>query len=452
MTKGIFPLLLDAHRARTQGPEAIALRQRGRLAEMVSYARAHSPYYSDLYRHLPPRVEDPTILPVTDKKQLMAHFDELVTDRHVTMEQVRAFSAKPDLIGERFLERYTALATSGTSGVPGVFVWDGRSMAVTTVLALRMLREWLRVSDVFKLVTRGGRITMVCATGGHYAEAVVGARLQQQRGENRVQVLPAHAPLAEMVAQINRFRPDILVPYASVGTLLAGERIAGRLQITPALVVLSAEGLPESGYQKISHAFDVTARYIYAATECPFMSYSCDHGWLHVNSDWVILEPVDAEYRPTPAGTMSHTVLISNLANQVQPILRYDLGDRILQRADPCPCGSALPAIRVEGRTGDLLTFSTERGESVTIPALMFEVVDSVNVELFQIVQASSTRLRVRLRLAASANADRVWQAVHTEITRVLRDRGLAHVTVERAEEPPEQSAGGKYRAVIPAS
>ena len=37
-----------------------------------------------------------------------------------------------------------------------------------------------------------------------------------------------------------------------------------------------------------------------------------------------------------------------------------------------------------------------------------------------------------------------------TEITRLLAKHRLDHVTVERAEESPEQSPGGKYREVIP--
>ena len=143
-------------------------------------------------------------------------------------------------------------------------------------------------------------------------------------------------------------------------------------------------------------------------------------------------------------------MLISNLANRVQPILRYDLGDRILQRPDPCPCGNRLPTIRVEGRTADLLTFFNRRGEQVSIPALMFEVVDAMGVAQFQIVQTTPAILRGRVQPAAGADPDRVWQAVHAEIARVLEQHGLGDVTVERAEEPPAQSPGGKYRAVIP--
>ena len=50
----------------------------------------------------------------------------------------------------------------------------------------------------------------------------------------------------------------------------------------------------------------------------------------------------------------------------------------------------------------------------------------------------------------AGADSDTVWRAVRAEVTRVLAERGLRHVTVERGDEVPEQSAGGKYRQIIP--
>ncbi len=258
--------------------------------------------------------------------------------------------------------------------------------------------------------------------------------------------------MPEMVEQLNRFQPALLAPYASMGALLASEQEAGRLHIKPVLVVLSAEGLPEGEYDRIARAFDTKVRHSYAASECPFLSYSCEHGWLHVNSDWVMLEPVDAEYRPVPPGERSHTVLVSNLANRVQPILRYDLGDSVLERPDACPCDNPLPAIRVQGRSSEVLTFPSPSGERVTVAPLVFATAaDRVpGVDIFQMVQTSPTSLRVRLRAAPDTDPDHVWQAVRAEITHLLAQRELGHITVERADESPEQSPGGKYRTIIP--
>jgi phenylacetate-CoA ligase len=451
MNGSALGLLRDARRARKGGPDAIVRRQRARLAELITFARTSSPYYRELYRGLPERVEDSTLLPVTSKQQLMPRFDEWVTDRDVSSEQVRAFVENPELIGERFLGRYTVATTSGTTGTRGIFLMDARSLTVTSVLALRMLGDWLNAGDVLRILLGRGRLAMVMATGGHFASTVASARLWR-RFPKGVLALSAHTPLPELVAKLNRFRPAILTPYASMGALLASEQQAGRLHINPVLVVLSAEGLALPEYDRIARTFHATVRHSYAATECPFLSYSCAENWLHVNSDWVILEPVDAAYHPTPPGIQSHTVLITNLANRVQPILRYDLGDSVLQRVDPCPCGNPLPAIRVQGRAADVLTFPTAQGTRVAVVPLAFSnVMDcTAGIELWQIVQTAPTELRVRLRVAAGADHKQVWQTVHTEVTRLLADHGLDQITLERAAESPEQSTGGKYREVIP--
>ena len=451
MRDGLTWKLREAFASRQ--PEKVAERQRARLAEIVTFARTNSLYYRELYRDLPERVEDVTLLPVTGKTKLMARFDDWVTDREVTIEKTRAFVDNPNLIGQRFLAKYTALTTSGTTGAPGIFLLDDRAMAVTTALMLRLLSAWLDFGDIVRIIAGRGRLAMVNAMGGHFASAVAATRLRRRRG-NRVRVFPVHMPLQRMVAELNQFRPVLLAPYASFGALLASKQEAGHLRIKPVLLVLSAEGLPLREYDRIAHAFNAKVRHSYAATECAFISYSCEHKWLHVNSDWLALEAVDADYRPTPPGQESHTALVTNLANRVQPVLRYDIGDSVLQRPDPCPCGNPLPAIRVHGRTAEVLTFSTPNGEKVIIAPLVFVTLgDRIRgIELFQIVQTTPTSLRVRLHLGAGTDPDHVWEALHTEIRRLLNAHALEHIRVERAEEPPEPFPGGKYRRVVPLS
>lgn len=445
----ILSLWWDARRARNKGPAAIAERQRRRLAEIVRYARSRSPYYGELYRDLPEELGEPAALPVTSKKQLMSRFDDWTTDREVTYDKVRVFVDDPEQIGERFLEKYTIATTSGTTGLPGVFLMDDFSMRVTSVLATRMLTSWLGLRDLLRIVARRGRMSMVMASGGHYASTVAAARLQKSRGA-RLQVLSVHMPLGELVARLNEFQPALLAAYASVAALLANEQKAGRLHINPVLMALSAEGLPPSEYDRIAKVFATTVGNSYASTECPFLSYGCEHRWLHVNSDWVMVEPVDVDHRPTPPDEQSHTVLISNLANRIQPILRYDLGDSVVQRPDPCPCGNPLPAIRVQGRAGDVMTLTTAEGRPVAIPPLALELDDIPGIDLYQIVQKSITSLEVRLNLATGADPNVAWEAVRARLAELLARHNLDNVTIVRTEMPPEKSPGGKHRLIIP--
>ena len=139
----------------------------------------------------------------------------------------------------------------------------------------------------------------------------------------------------------------------------------------------------------------------------------CDEGSFHVNTDWYLFEPVDERYQPVPAGMTSHTVLVTNLANRVQPLIRYDLGDRVEVATAPCPCGSVLPAVKVEGRTNDVLTFESPEGRAVRIlPLALATVVEETpGVHRFQAIGAGPRTLTVRLEAEEGADPDEVWTA-----------------------------------------
>lgn len=451
MNENIFWLWRDVRRARKQGLDAIKQRQRERLADIVSFASVNSPYYRELYQGLPERVENPILLPVTDKKKLMARFDDWSTDSQVTLEKVRPFIENPDLFGKQFLGKYLVITTSGTTGTHGIFLVDNHSLSVIGPLFLSMISDWLNPHDVRRFIRSSGRIGLVLASGTPTATGVSITHFASRLGKS-LQALSVRAPLPELVAGLNEFQPAFVISYGTVMKLLASEQEAGRLHIKPVMALVTAEGLALDEYDHIAEVFNTKVGNLYASSECPFMSYCCEQKWLHVNADWVVLEPVDTDYQPTPPGEQSHTVLISNLANRVQPFLRYDLGDSILQRPDPCPCGNPLPAIRVQGRAADMLTFPMVGGGQIILPPLLFgtSVYHISGIEQFQIVQTTPTILRIRLRLESGADPERVWQSLHNNVTRLLSGHKLGHVTVERAEEPPEQSPGGKYREVIP--
>ena len=435
----------------SQRTEKVPEQQRERLADMVAFARAESPYYRELYQRLPERVEDPTLLPVTDKKKLMARFDEWVTDREVTLEKVRAFIGDKDRIGEKFLGKYLIAATAGTTGTPGIFVLDDYQVKVGKAASGQAFRQWLSYRDFLRMLFRGMRMAVVHAKGHYMSNVTVNLMRRSSRLAARItRDYSVHAPIPELVRELNGFRPVLLGSYASVASLLTAEQEEGRLRIEPVLIIVTAEGLAEQEYGRIAKAFGAKVGNVWGSTEISGVAYSCDQGWLHVMDEWVVVEPVDAKYRPSPPGEPSHTVLVSNLANRVQPILRYDLGDSVLVRPDSCPCGNKRTAIKVQGRSSQILELSKDGGEKVRIPPLALELSDIPGVELSQVVQTSPTALKVRLRLSSNADAEGAWKTATTELETVLRDRGLGHVRVERTEEEPKQNPGGKIPTVIP--
>jgi hypothetical protein len=124
----------DAYRAGREGGEDIARRQRQRLRDLVAYARTCSPYYKQLYRHVPEPVSNISQLPVMTKAELMRQFDRWVTDPAVTRASVEAFLADPGNIGSDHLQRYVVCTNSGATGIPAILLHDHTALLVYNVV------------------------------------------------------------------------------------------------------------------------------------------------------------------------------------------------------------------------------------------------------------------------------------------------------------------------------
>jgi phenylacetate-CoA ligase len=108
------------------------------LRNLRDYAYAHSPFYQQFHQGL--TGAPPQELPVLTKAIMMEHFDELVTDRAIRLEEAKTHMR--NLTGdERFLGRYWVNATSGSSGHPGIFLFN-RAEWITVLASFARAREW----------------------------------------------------------------------------------------------------------------------------------------------------------------------------------------------------------------------------------------------------------------------------------------------------------------------
>lgn len=448
---------LDAWRAEREGPPGIARRQHRRLATLVAHARTRSPFYARLYRDLPDDAPL-TALPPVSKPELMASFDDWVTNPTIRRAGVDAVLADPSLVGRPYRGGYFVCTTSGTTGRPGVFVYDPGALTVYRALSIaRIDRHWAPPAQWPALLRRGMRWAAVVGTGGHFAGAgwMEAERRRSTWRRRAYRVFSVQQPIKKITAELDSFDPAILTTYPSALDLLATEQRQGRLSIAPVVIESSGESLLPDVRRRAAAAFGCPVREAYAASECILMAFGCDEGWAHVNADWVVLEPVDADRGATPPGEASHTVLLTNLANLVQPIIRYDLGDSIVVRPDPCPCGVNLPAIRVSGRQDDVMHLPGEGGRLVdVVPLAIGMVVDQTpGVVRCQLVQTARATVRLRLDADPAHDVDAVWPALLGRLREYLAGQGIADVELVRTDEPPEQSAtSGKFRRVVVAT
>ncbi|MGE5285021.1 MAG: phenylacetate--CoA ligase family protein [Actinomycetota bacterium] len=451
-----FPWLLwDILRAGRGGPEGTVLRQKARLRRLIEYARSRSPYYRERYAALPRGAQDLPAFPPVTKADLMANFDRWATDPAVTRETAETFIADPGRLGHLYLDRYVAFSTSGTTGAPAVFLHDRAAMSVYQGLLLaRRLPTLISAGDFRPFLRNRARTATIIATGGHFASSVVEALVRNRHPmlSRRNRTFSLMAPLPALVQALNEFRPAVVGSYPTALAVLAGEQAAGRLRIAPALLLSGAERLSTPLGKRISGSFRCPLRDTYAASEFMGIAFDCRYGRLHVNADWLILEPVDAAGEPVSPGEASYTTLLTNLANRVQPLIRYDLGDSVTVSPTPCPCGSPLPAIRAEGRRDEILWIELVDGTiRPLIPLVLATAVEEApGVLRYQVLQSGPRRLRLRLEEAPGHDRTRVCDDVLGRLRAYLSSQDLAAVEVDLSEERPRgDTAGGKMRQFL---
>jgi phenylacetate-CoA ligase len=387
------------------------------------------------------------------KRELMQRFAEWVTDPALALPALRAFVRERGNRGEAFLGRYLVWESSGSSGEPALFVQDERSLAVADALEAARGPASLAASGHWPELWTGSvgseRIALVAATDGHFASVVA---FERARELNPWLGATSHSfsflqPLPQLVEQLNAFAPTVLASYPSMAWVLSEEQRRGRLKIAPHALWTGGETLTPATRRALGERFHAPVRDNYGASECFIMASECRCGHLHLNADWVILEPVDGKGRAVAPGEFGVTTLLTNLANHVQPVIRYDLGDSVRFVPGACACGSALPVIEVQGRADDVLTLEDAQGQAVHLAPLALTTVleDEAGVFDFQLAQRGPHSLRLDV-YGGGPHA-----AAAAALRKFLREQGLGTTRLQSHSDAHEAERGrsGKQRRVV---
>jgi phenylacetate-coenzyme A ligase PaaK-like adenylate-forming protein len=431
---------------------ALAERQSRRVAALLESALRRSPRYRRLLegRHAPPQLAD---MPVARKAELMRDFDHWCTDPRIRLEDVRRFVAEPANIAEPYLGDYVVWESSGSSGEPAVFVQDAAAMAVYD--ALESLRRpdpqpWSRLFDPWAFAEK---IVFVGATAGHFASTVSIERLRRLNPflRNSISSLSFLQPLETLVKALDREAATVVATYPSVAVLLAHEFVAGRLAKPPREVWTGGETLSPAVRAFIQCSLGCRVVNSYGASEFLTLASECRCGVMHFNSDWAVLEPVDAKGRPVPPGTAGETTLLTNLANHVQPLIRYDLGDQVTLRDEPCACGSPLPVVDVRGRCDEPLRVSARSGGELSIVPLAICTVLEEEAGLFdfQVIQQRPGELSLSTPERGIEGRRRLQRA-REALDAFLSGQGAGHVRIHCSNgRAPRRSRSGKLQRIV---
>ncbi len=435
-------------------PQRLAQVQQQRLSALLAVVRERSVVYRERLRGLP---DDTTALagmaPVA-RDELMQRFDDWVTDPALRLDELRAFTADPARIGDPFLGRYLIWESSGTSGAPGVFVQDAAALAVYDALETLRRRPDNSLRRFFDPMGLGERLAFVGATNGHFASQINIqrlARLQSWRASS-IRSFSILQPMERLVDELNAFAPTVIATYPTAALVLAEQVQRGPLEVPVRELWTGGETLGQMARERIEQAFGAELRNSYGASEFLAMGWECGHGQMHLNTDWLLLEPVDEHLRPVPAGQVSHSVLLTNLANTVQPLIRYTLGDRVRLETAPCDCGSPLPTIDVVGRHDDILRLRGGAGRTVALLPLALSTVmeEGAGVFDFQIVQRDDHTLVVRLPEQGAAG-EQALARCRDALVAFAREHGVVPLRVlgELGQAVPRGRSGKSCRVQV---
>lgn len=435
----LISTIIKTYKSNNLSREKIKNLQSKRLRKLVKYAKKHSPYFQDLYTKIGDNFSLEELSP-TNKIEMMKHFDSWITDSNITLQRIEEFTSDIDNIGRMIDGKYLIFKTSGSTGNPATVLYDKQNINVASAIAA--FRTFARKEDFKSFMRNGKRTAGVFANYGFYLACGMSRYLQLQMPWKKNKItIDVNAPEKQIIEELNEFNPSMLSGYPSNLALLSNFE---ELTISPNVVITGGELLTNEIREKLTNKFNCYVQTHYSCTEAGEVACECSEKHLHINEDWIIVEPVNKNNNPVGYGVRSDKVLITNLSNYIQPFIRYELTDRIIVHDEKCNCGKSSRWLEIEGRTDDILEF--ENGIFIA-PMSFYEILEEVKeITRFQLVQKSNKKLELRL---IAEQKQLAFEKAQKALLDFLKSKNISNVEVFLSDELPQANKiSGKYNHV----
>lgn len=310
-----------------------------------------------------------------------------------------------------FMEKYDkirgtnskVIKTSGSSGLVGTFVYSNYDWyKLKAVIAVQLFSDEIPTL-LSKIIFNKLRISKIVAEG--YTTDLL---LIDDFNLIDIQYIPLESE--DIIERLNIFKPHIIHLYPSMLV-----NIVKYLTFVPTIIITGSEYLHLRTKALVKEYLPKT-RLIetYAATECPCIASSCKFGNLHINDNGCHVE------------IYPEKVLVTNLINTLQPLVRYELDDQI-EYLDICECGKKI--IKMHGRYQDNLFLPTIFGKDIMFTPSYFD--DKLSNHTYQIIQLSKNKLLINYvdndvndifyKIVMENNLDITWNTC--KVTKLSRNK-----------------------------
>ena len=286
------------------------------------------------------------------------------------------------------------IVTSGSTGISVEVASTAVTRLMWNALTLREMywsgREFEKRLGAIRYLAKGDRDPQ-----GHFS-ASWPKLISQRHRTGSFGIMHVGHSVDVLARWLQQLDPHYLITHPSVAEALLHELSGSRKPSSLEEIIFVAEPLPVALEARLTEEWRVRCSEYYSANEVGYIAFRCpEHGRLHVQSESVLVEILDAGGKPCAPGEAGR-VVVTPLHNLATPLIRYELGDYATV-GQSCACGRQLPVIdRVLGRVRNLVRTPDGR-RHWPVDLGMFRSMSAVRQ--FQYVQPALDTIELRLVL-----------------------------------------------------
>lgn len=416
-----------------------------RLRKLLSLAKNKTNWYRERLHHIDPEnfsLNNLHDLPTLTKTDVMQHWDELITVPGLTqkiaenhLETLRQGKTK----NPYFNDQYLFIATGGSSGMRGLFIWDLDFLKETACINYRFLMN----NEIKANYTGPKKLAAIEApTLLHGSQHLFTINVSP---EIEVKSLTVIDPLEKSCDILSQFQPNYLVGFASYIARIANAQLQGKLNIHPRWVSTNSELLDEEMRALIDKAWGIQPCNSWGSVEIGSVAMEDNtHSGMIIAEDAVILELVDDNLNPVKLPASASKILATCLYNHSMPLIRYVIDDAIEISGNNLefPAYHAIKSIL--GRTTEWFHY-----KDCNVPPIAFRDILTLSKEIdaYQIVQTEEGAI-----FKLICNSQPNVAEIEAKTIANLRKLGLQNpkIRIEIVGNLPKNPETGKVKRFIP--
>jgi phenylacetate-CoA ligase len=385
-------------------------------AETFRHAKAHSPFYRELFRDAAgvPRLET---LPTVDKRTLSERNLDFLCVAPVRIAEI--------------------VTTSGTTGKP--LLW------MLTEADIKRLALNEKISFECAGLTAGDTVLVAVALDRCFIAGLAYWQGLRELGCAVVRVGPSSPTL--VLEMIERLQPTAIVAVPSFLRVIADKAREANFNLKSCPVkkaICIGEPVRDSAFRLNPSGSAITAAWgaqvysTYGVTELANSLCECDAGnGGHLHDEMLHVEILDDSGKPMLDGEVGE-VVATTFGVEAMPLIRYRTGDCAALFRAACACGRTTPRLGpIVGRKNQKLKF---KGASLFPSTLQAVLEEADGVQAFVIVARAESELSdlVEVLVQGTASVTALREAMQARAKIAPQIRHASREEIEELQMPPQ--------------